>query len=121
MARENFYTDADKVTQDTKLSHLIEIEIPKRKRSRKLEDQKHHKFTLKYHIRKQNEQFLVCQKMFLTAFNVSQKSVQNIAKRMQAGTGITEKRGGDRKSHKTINKRCSHGFCQKFERQRKPL
>lgn len=106
-ARENVYAEADKVKQDTKLSHLIETAIPKRKRSRKIEGQKHHKFTLKYNIRNEKgHKFLVCQKMFLAVFDVSQKRVQNIANRIQSGNGITEKRGGDRKSHKTINKRC---------------
>lgn len=43
--------------------------------------------------------------MFLSVFNVSQRRVQNIGKRMKCGCGIMENRGGDRRSLKNLSRR----------------
>lgn len=46
----------------------------------------------------------ICQKLFLAIFSVSQRRVNTIARKMQSGSGIVDKRGGDKRSFKNINK-----------------
>ncbi|KAJ8967160.1 hypothetical protein NQ314_003048 [Rhamnusium bicolor] len=41
--RAKFYKDPNKIKQDTKISHLLEVYTPKRQRSRKLHNEKHHR------------------------------------------------------------------------------
>ncbi|KAJ8964791.1 hypothetical protein NQ314_004598 [Rhamnusium bicolor] len=41
--RAKFYKDPNKIKQDTKMSHLLEVYTPKRQRSRKLHNEKHHR------------------------------------------------------------------------------
>ncbi|KAJ8971364.1 hypothetical protein NQ314_000737 [Rhamnusium bicolor] len=41
--RAKFYKDSNKIKQDTKISHLLEVYTPKRQRSRKLHNEKHHR------------------------------------------------------------------------------
>lgn len=106
-SRAKCYSQEDKIKQDVKLSHLLEISTPKRKRSRRLHDPKHHNLSVKYKlwVRSPAEKRTVCQKMFLSVFGVSQRRVQNIARNMKIGCGIVERRGGDHRSHKNTEKR----------------
>lgn len=100
-----FFLQKDKVKQDTKLSHLIEIGTPKRRRRLDQSSSKNRNITVHYNLWTSSGKVKVCQKMFLKVFGISQKRIQNISKQMKVGSGIVENRGGDRRSHKNVEKR----------------
>lgn len=92
ICRAKFFKFDDKIKQDTLLSDLMQVTKPKRKRG-KIEGRKHN-MAVKYTLLTTSGHSNVCQKLFLAAFNVSQKRVENICKKMKNGLGIIEKRGG---------------------------
>ncbi|CAH1990607.1 unnamed protein product [Acanthoscelides obtectus] len=101
--RQKFYSQKDKVKQDTKLSHLIEIGTPRRKK--RSDFTRNPNITVHYNVWSSNSKKRICQKMFLKIFGISQKRIQNISRQMKAGSGISENRGGDRRSQKKVEKR----------------
>nr|CAI5853614.1 unnamed protein product [Callosobruchus analis] len=101
--RQTFYKQPDKITQDNILASYMVIQKPKRKRSRK-ENGKSHKFTVNYFIFTACTKKQVCQKLFRGLFSVSQRRINTICQKIITGSGISEQRGGDRKSHKSISK-----------------
>lgn len=105
ICRGKVYKYQDKIKQDTTISHLLQVYTPTRKRSRNLQNEKHHSMSIKYKIWTSSTKKDVCQKMFLSVFGVSQRRVQNIAKKMKSGVGIVENRGGDHRSYKTTSKK----------------
>ncbi|KAJ8942681.1 hypothetical protein NQ314_010003 [Rhamnusium bicolor] len=81
--RAKFHKDPNKIKQDTKISHLLEVYTPKRQRSRKLHNEKHHSMSVKYKMWTSYGKKDVCQKMFLSVFGISQRRVQNTAKKIK--------------------------------------
>ncbi|KAF2887914.1 hypothetical protein ILUMI_18259 [Ignelater luminosus] len=71
--REKFIKHPNKVKQDVPLSHCITMKIPRRKRSRKTENQEHHQFFLEYSLRTKHYRLEVGQKMFLAIFSVKKR------------------------------------------------
>lgn len=103
LCRSKFFKHKSKIKQDNILSHLMTIELPKRRRSRR--NANSHQFQVKCYLRIAGNKVNVCQNMFLKVFGVSQRRVQTIGKKMQSGVGITDKRGGDNRSVRNLEKK----------------
>lgn len=76
------------------------MKISKPKRRRKREENvasRPNKITVKYFIRTNKENVPVCCKFFKSVFSVTTRRLNTIAKYVQEGSCIKEKRGGNRK------------------------
>ncbi|KAI4467021.1 hypothetical protein MML48_2g00012220 [Holotrichia oblita] len=51
----------------------------------------------------------VCQRLFLRVFSVSQRRLNTIAKKVIDRTGVVDRRGGNRRSHKNAEKKSYEG------------
>lgn len=122
--REKFFENPNKIIQDNMLANAMQIENPKRKRSRKVNGRAHN-FTVKYFVGG-NENFIyfifiinffvffkvfienlkhqICQKLFRAIYSVSQRRINTICNKIKMGSGITEQRGGDKRSSKYTEK-----------------
>ncbi|XP_031327207.1 uncharacterized protein LOC116182841 [Photinus pyralis] len=102
--REVFYKNPNKVIQDGILASNIELDIPKRKRARK-SDGKPHSLSAKYHVYISRQKVQICQKFVMAVYNVCQRRLNTICKKLQAGEEIIkEKRGDDRRAFKFVDK-----------------
>ena len=101
--RQKLYSEKNKVIQDNKLSHLITVNTPKRRRSRN--EGNSHQVSIRYQVWTSKGSVSVCQKFFMAALGVTQRRILTIAKCMNARLSIKERRGGDRKSHKHMHKK----------------
>lgn len=108
--RKKIYAKPNKIVQDTKLSHYLDVSVPKRRRGKYKEicREKNTNVSVKYTLYTElRKKYRVCQNMFLATFGVTQKRVQKIAKLKLHGEEIKENRGGDHKSHKYDSRRKS--------------
>lgn len=102
--RERFYSDASKVNQDVRLCHMLSAEPVRRRRSQGLIEQK--KMTVSYFLKKRNgESIRVCQKIFTAVLGITKHRTNTVAKVILEGGTPREKRGGDRVSNKTEDKK----------------
>ncbi|KAI4463623.1 dna-directed rna polymerases i ii and iii subunit rpabc2 [Holotrichia oblita] len=102
--RERFYSDASKVNQDVRLCHMLSAEPVRRRRSQGLIEQK--KMTVSYFLKKRNgESIRVCQKFFTAVLGITKHRTNTVAKVILEGGTPREKRGGDRVSNKTEDKK----------------
>lgn len=106
VSRQKFFHCPHKIKQDQKISHMLYLENPKRRRSKGGDKQNGpHKFEVQYKIWCEGERKRVCKKFFVAVFPISNKRLWNIANKIKAGTDVKETRGGDRKSKKSETKR----------------
>lgn len=102
-----FYKTATKQSQDALILKYTKSIPTKRKRSRTNTHQPK-TFTTKFYIPANKKPQLVCQKVFLNYLNIKKHRVLTvIRKHFETGEYPTEKRGGDHKSHKFVEKRNS--------------
>lgn len=100
-----FYKIASKQAQDTLILKYTKSIPTKRKRSR-TNTHSPKTFTTKFYIPLNKKPVLVCQKVFLNYLNIKKHRVQTvIRKHFETGECPIEKRGGDHKSHKFVEKR----------------
>nr|CAI5858039.1 unnamed protein product [Callosobruchus analis] len=101
--------------KDTKLSNLIEIGTPKRKKRPDQNLAKNLNITVHYNVWTSIGKQKMCQKF--KVFCISQKRIQTIFRQMKAGSGTAENRGDDRRSQKNVEKRLPadriFGRCEK--------
>lgn len=96
------------VEQDQKLCHLLSVCIPHRKRPRDNvaeEKRKPKQFCVYYYFRHAKQFKPVCRNFLLAALNIKKNRLITIAKTIYDGNVPKEKRGGDRKSHKSTAKK----------------
>lgn len=102
-SRNALYATTIKKDWDTKISHLLSVQRPKRN-LRNIQNVR-----IKYILwnEGQTASYKVCQKFFLAALHVSQRRVITIAKNLINDCGVVEKRGGDHRSHRFNEKRTT--------------
>lgn len=105
--RSAFYANTSKIDQDTYLCRLLHSYEPqdKTKPSKNMRKRtvscSYNLFCKKYKIKP------VCKKMFIAVFSVNEKRLNIINRTTVRGNIPKEKRGGDRKSYKSIDKKES--------------
>lgn len=112
--RDKFFSIPNKQRQDGMIANMIEVATDiKRRRPRPINKNKKqkagglHKYTVKYFLKSKKMTLRVCRKLFLNILKVGRTRVQNISNAKFEGNSIEEKRGGDRKSHQSTEKRNS--------------
>lgn len=106
--RNAFYSKETKVSQDiylSRLSHSISEPINTTKPKKNV---KSRNVSCSYNLFvKKNKMKCVCKKMFSAVFSVSEKRLNSINKQTIQGNIPAENRGGDHKSHKSVNRKES--------------
>lgn len=104
--RKRFFQHHTKVQQDIFLTRLISPYAPERRRDSKVsrDKQKKRQFSTTYFLKDVKKPRPVYQKLFLKVFSLKKDRVNTIAKTIFEGSIPREKRGGDRKSAKSLEK-----------------
>jgi len=119
--RTDFFEKSDKVRQDSIISTLVKTYPIKRHRPRRAVENKlqkpggAHTFYATYFLpSKVLGKVPVCQNFFLSVVtSVGQTRLENIARKVHASKPIEDKRGGDRKSHRSLPRK---GIVREFIR-----
>lgn len=123
MLRDNLYKIPEKLHQDVFVSNLIQVNGVKRRRPRKTSTEKkyptagNHAFTVNYFIPSEvNEQRIhVCKELFISVTKIGRTRLSNIVKKVNESKPFSERRGGDRKSFKNLDKSKTIEFNFKLE------
>lgn len=105
-----FYSDSNKVSQDSLLLKYCTGEVPKRERI-KVEGSSRKGIAIKYHVKTFRQMkgatiIQVCQQSFLSILGVSKSRVQRVVKKhLETGQAPKENRGGDTRSKSFSSKR----------------
>lgn len=108
--RATLYQVPDKIAQDRTLTRFIGVCEPQRRRSSGNVARKNtpKKVSTTYYLRTvAHGNVPVCKSFFCYGMNVSKARVLRVAKTVCEGKTPTEKRGGDKKSHKSIAKKTA--------------
>lgn len=106
--REIFYGYTSKIQQDQKLCHFMSVCPPHRRRKRDTTQENNCKpksFHVFYYFRTKVVTVPVCKKFIMAAFNISAGRIRTVAKFLESGQVPKEKRGGDRVSNKSVEKK----------------
>lgn len=104
--RKQFYASTNKIKQDLFLSRLSSPYEPERRNKIPLKGTKSRTLSYTYQLfAKKKKAVPVCKRLFMTAFNVSEKRLRNLNKTLFKGSVPVEKRGGDHCSHKSVEKK----------------
>lgn len=106
--RQHFFKNTNKVDQDIYLTRLIAPYIPERRRQSMVDPTKQRTrlISTTYFLNdKGNKNRPVCKAMFMKTFSLKKDRVHNVAKTVFEGNIPKEKRGGDRKSAKSGEKK----------------
>lgn len=110
--RRLFYNIKGKIQQDTYLCQLLVVSAPQRRRIRigtKPGRGKSRNISISYYLRVENHDninvYAVCQQFFLSVFGLTKGRIATLAKFVQNGDIPKERRGGDRVSHKNMDKK----------------
>lgn len=106
--KQNIYKTTNKSEQEIKLCHLISACNVQRKRSTKAMPKKR-LISVIYHLKSPatKKMVRVCQKFFMQSFNLTIRRINRVANIIHDGGVPKEKRGGDKKSVKSSNKKES--------------
>lgn len=104
--REIFYADANKITQEQKLCKFISVCPVQRKRSRENNgDPKPKSFHTYFYFHTKKNVIPVCKKFIQAALSITKRRIHTVAKTIFDGQIPKEKRGGDRQSVKSVDKK----------------
>ncbi|XP_028129617.2 uncharacterized protein LOC114325684 [Diabrotica virgifera virgifera] len=109
LQREKLYGYVSKIDQDQKLCHFMSV-CPRQRRRGRVNTQesnaKPKSFHIFYYFHTKNKTVTVCKKFLMAAFNISAGPIRTVAKFLESGQIPKEKRGGDRVSRKSAEKRA---------------
>ncbi|KAG8269399.1 hypothetical protein J6590_004694 [Homalodisca vitripennis] len=109
--RDKLYKVPEKLRQDSILSSLVVTKNVKRRRpnmpnqNKSLSAGSQHAFSANYYIQSNEKRIPVCKKNFLAITKVGRKRLANLVAKVYSGEPIEDKRGGDRKSNRSIEKK----------------
>lgn len=110
--RDRLYKVTDKLRQDSIIASLVITKNVTRRRPNNPNQNKsqssgsQHTFSASYFITSSSGRRIpVCKNNFIAITKIGRTRLANIVTKVYAGEPIEEKRGGDRKSHLSINKR----------------
>lgn len=105
---QSFYSKPEKIRQDNFILKYIRIHYPierKRKKGTRAASESYTKFYIRTYV-KPYRMKQVCQKIFQLILGIGVHRIRTIAKNFLArGELPTERRGGDRRSHKNLHKK----------------
>lgn len=109
---DNYYKNPEKNRQDNIIATLIQTHAVKRRRprpvilSKKNKPGGEHAFNVSYWLPLENNvRVPVCKKFFLSVTGVGRTRLNHIVHKVHKGHAIEERRGGDRKSRRSIAKK----------------
>lgn len=105
--RRMLYKNEHKIPQDIYLSRLIYTKKPRRSRKLVFQSTKQNNITSKYYLIKNGKRELVCKAYFMKVLSITKRRIEFILKRIVNGGIPSERRGGDHRSHKFIEKKES--------------
>ncbi|GBN46865.1 hypothetical protein AVEN_2928-2-1, partial [Araneus ventricosus] len=116
--RDRLYKVADKQRQDTIIASLVITKNVTRRRpnnpnqNKSLSSGSQHAFSVSYFITSnRGRSITVCENNFIAITKIGRTRLAKMVSKVYAGEPIEEKRGGDRKSHLSVNKKTrGHSF-----------
>lgn len=106
--RQKMYASTNKIDQDLFLSRLLSTYDPIRREKIPLKHLKNRQVSCTYHLFSQtNKAVPVCKKFFMAAFTVNEKRLRSLNRTLVKGNQPKENRGGDHRSHKSVDKKES--------------
>lgn len=119
---DHFYKNPNKTRQDNIVANFIVTKSVKRRRprpvvlSKKQKPGGEHAFTVGYFLpAEHNLRIPVCKKFFLDITRVGRTRLANITRKVHSGQAVEERRGGDRKSCRSLEKKENvRGFIRKL-------
>ena len=106
--RRMFYANKTKVQQDFFLSRLLATYEPVRRNKIPPKNAKSRQVSCTYNIFTRRKKAVpVCKKFFMSVFSVNEKRLRNLNKTLVQGNLPKENRGGDHRSHKSVEKKES--------------
>lgn len=105
------YEKADKIEQDSIIASMIHTVPVKRRRPRipskdkKKKSGSEHKYSVLYYLTLDDETVRICKNIFLSVTKMGRTRLNNIIEHVYNGLPYEEKRGGDRKSHRSVLKK----------------
>lgn len=106
--RRKFYGNKNKIDQDMFLCRLLSTYEPVRRDKVTPKNLKNRQVSCTYNLFNRNNKVVpVCKKQFIASFSVNEKRLRNLNKTLVKGQLPREKRGGDHRSHKSIEKKES--------------
>lgn len=110
--QENYYKKSEKIRQDNIIGSLIVTNSVKRRRPRpallnkKQKPGGKHAYNVSYFLPVENNQKVpVCKKLFLAVTRIGRTRLATIIHKVHSGQAIEDRRGGDRKSSKSVAKK----------------
>lgn len=118
-AKRKVFSKPNRADQDKKLSFLMTVNLPKRRRSSKAVVKRPrtiNRFSVQlFLLSSENKKLRVCSKFFQKLFGIGQRRMNTIAEGIISGEGVKDKRGGDHKLKKYGDKRSSvYNFISKL-------
>lgn len=106
--RKLLYKSTNKIDQDIYLTRLLTPHEPQRRGNyvpKPTGKKVNRILSAVYYVYKKKKLVCVCKKFFLATFNISKARVNIINRTLNAGDTPAEKRGGDRKSSKSVERK----------------
>lgn len=101
--RTKLFSVKNKVSQDNFVASRLSVRQVKRRRPRSNNNKQPHDYSLKFTLPTQSGKTVsVCKRFFMSVLMVKSTRLRNIALKIKSGEHLTEKRGGDRKSGKSV-------------------